>query len=92
VTLSWKTQLPFSPLAIQIQDHDAIGCYITKGISAFIDDTGLFADGHTADLVIHDTIIFDLAGISLCIDKSRFLVSGTILHPPPCGHTVFRVE
>jgi hypothetical protein len=60
VTLSWKTQLPFSPLAIQIQDHDA-----TKGISAFIDDTGLFADGRIAELVIHDTIIFDLAGISL---------------------------
>ena len=76
MTLSWKTQLPFSPLAIQIQDHDAIGCYITNG--------------RIADLVIHDTIIFDLAGISLCIDKSRFLVSGTILHPPLRAHRLSR--
>ncbi len=90
MTLSWKTQLPFSPLAIQIQDHDAIGCNITKGISTFIDDTGLFADGRIADLVIHDTIIFDLAGISLCIDKSRFLVSGTILHPSLRAHRLSR--
>ena len=90
MTLSWKTQLPFLPLAIQIQDHDAIGCYITKGISTFIDDTGHFADGRIADLVIHDTIIFDKAGISLCIDKCRFLVPRTIL--PPCGHTVLPVE
>jgi hypothetical protein len=55
-----------------------------------IDDPGLFADGRIADLVIHDTIIFDFAGISLCIDKSRFLVSGTILHPPLRAHRLPR--
>ena len=51
------------------------------GVSAFIDDTGRFVDGRIADLVATDTIsIFTAAGISLCIDKCRFLVPpGTIL-------------
>ena len=80
MTSSWKTRLPLSPLAIRIQDHYASGCYIARRISAFIDDTGLFANGRIADLVIHDTIdIFDKAGISLCIDKCRFLVPRPIL-------------
>ncbi len=45
------------------------------GVSAFIDDTGLFFDGRIADLVATDTInIFTANGIFLCIDNCRFLV------------------
>jgi len=75
-------------LALRIQDH-AGGCSTTGGVSAFIDDTSLFVDGRIADLVAADTIsIFTAAGISLCIDKCRFLVPpGTIL--PPTGLTAF---
>ena len=80
-----------SALAIRIQDHPS-GCSITGGISAFIDDTGLFVDGRIADLVAHDTIqIFTEAGITLSNDKCRFLVPpGTIL--PPGGLTAFPIE
>ena len=46
-----------------------------RGLSALIDDTGLFIDGRIADLVTGETIsISTAAGISLCIDKCRFFV------------------
>jgi hypothetical protein len=70
-------------LAIRIQDL-ASGGSTTGGVSAFIDDTALFVDRRIADLVAHDTIsIFTAAGISLCIDKCRFLdPPGPSSHPP----------
>ena len=70
-------------LAIRIQDL-ASGGSTTGEVSAFIDDTALFVDGRIADFVAHDTIsIFTAAGISLCIDKCRFLVPpGPSSRPP----------
>ena len=41
-----------SALANQTQDHhNTSGCSTTEGISAFIDNTGLFVDARIADLV-----------------------------------------
>jgi hypothetical protein len=52
-------------LSIRIRDH-ASGCSTTGGVSAYIDDTGLFVDGRIADLVAQDTIrIYASVGISL---------------------------
>ena len=57
------------------------------GVSTFIDDTGLFVDERIANLVAADTIsISTTAGVSLCIDKCRFLVP-----PAPSSHPAFPI-
>ena len=78
-------------LTTRIRDQ-ASGYSTTGGVSAYIDDTGLFVDGRIADLVAQDTIrIFASAGMSLSLDKCRFLLPrDTIL--PPNGLSSFPIE